>query len=385
MNSGSQGVASRSSPKVFICYRREETAAHAGRLYDAMVARFGEGNVFMDVDLAPGVDFVERIPEVVAACHVLIVVMGPSWGTIKDEEGGARIADPDDFVRLEIEAGLRRPDVTPIPVLVSGARMPKREDLPPQLGSISRRNALELSEARWRHDVGLLNSTLDELLPDTTGTRGTVATQPAPSPSNRRIFEGMLVAGAAAFTARSLADVIDVPRAHTDQAVDFVTRLSLVRAMTWAVAGTALAIWLAARTRRTDLFRLGMYGLLVGAVGGAVGGAIWALPVELADVGPKSDLANWIEMASLAVTGGFLGALIGTLRLPPRLWAGLAGGLVAGVLIQLILIGVDTKIAQPLKFGIVGIAIAGLTLALLALGGRQSRAELPPYVGVADP
>lgn len=195
----------------------------------------------------------------------------------------------------------------------------------------------------------------------------------------------MLVAGAAAFTARSLADVIDVPRAHTDQAVDFVTRLSLVRAMTWAVAGTTLAIWLAARTRRTDLFRLGMYGLLVGAVGGGVGGAIWALPVELADVGPKSDLANWIEMASLAVTGGFLGALIGTLRLPPRLWAGLAGGLVAGVLIQLILIGVDTKIAQPLKFGIVGIAIAGLTLALLALGGRQSRAELPPYVGVADP
>jgi hypothetical protein len=41
-------------PKVFITYRREETAAHAGRLYDAMVARFGEANVFMDVDMRPG-------------------------------------------------------------------------------------------------------------------------------------------------------------------------------------------------------------------------------------------------------------------------------------------------------------------------------------------
>lgn len=49
-------------PKVFITYRREETAAHAGRLYDDMVARFGESNVFMDVDMAPGVDFVDSIP-----------------------------------------------------------------------------------------------------------------------------------------------------------------------------------------------------------------------------------------------------------------------------------------------------------------------------------
>lgn len=49
------------SQKVFICYRREETAAHAGRLYDAMVGHFGEGNVFMDVELAPGVDFEKRI------------------------------------------------------------------------------------------------------------------------------------------------------------------------------------------------------------------------------------------------------------------------------------------------------------------------------------
>ena len=34
----------------------------------------------MDVDLAPGIDFVERITEAVSACHVLIVVMGPTLG-----------------------------------------------------------------------------------------------------------------------------------------------------------------------------------------------------------------------------------------------------------------------------------------------------------------
>jgi YVTN family beta-propeller protein len=166
MTSGADEPTGAATPKVFICYRREDTAAHAGRLYDAMVGRFGEQNVFMDLDLAPGVDFVERIPDVVAACHVLIVVMGPRWATVEDDEGHVRIADPEDFVRIEVETALHNPDVTPIPVLVSGAKMPKRDNLPPEVRAITRRNALELSEARWRYDVDRLNDTLDQLLAD---------------------------------------------------------------------------------------------------------------------------------------------------------------------------------------------------------------------------
>jgi hypothetical protein len=154
--------------KVFITYRREETAAHAGRLYDAMVAQYGERNVFMDVELAPGVDFIEQITGAVAACHVLIVVMGPRWATVENEDGTPRIADPDDFVRLEVETALQRPGVTPIPVLVAGARMPNRDDLPVGLRAITRRNALELSDQRWHYDVGRLITTLDELLAETT-------------------------------------------------------------------------------------------------------------------------------------------------------------------------------------------------------------------------
>ena len=99
----------------------------------------------------------------VAACHVLIVVMGPHWATVKDEDGRARLADPEDFVRLEVESALRRPEVTPIPVLVAGAKMPDRDELPQEIRAITRRNALELSDLRWRQDVGRLISTLDEL------------------------------------------------------------------------------------------------------------------------------------------------------------------------------------------------------------------------------
>jgi hypothetical protein len=155
---------SPSTPKVFISYRRADTAGHAGRLYDAMVARFGEPNVFMDVDMKPGVDFVERITSVVAACHVLLVVMGPDWARPPDGETQPRIADPEDFVRLEVATALRRDDVTVIPLLVERASMPQAEDLPEGLRALTRRNALELDDLRWHEDVKRLMVAIEEVL-----------------------------------------------------------------------------------------------------------------------------------------------------------------------------------------------------------------------------
>ena len=184
------------TPKVFISYRREETAGHAGRLYDAIGARFGERNVFMDVDLAPGIDFVEQITEAVGACDALLVVMGPTWATTLDDRGHARLADPNDFVRLELETALRRPDVRVIPLLVAGARMPDPDDLPESVRTLARRNALGLSDLRWRDDVRRLVSTLDELREGPRDLAETAAGDPpaATGPTRRR---WLLLAGAA--------------------------------------------------------------------------------------------------------------------------------------------------------------------------------------------
>jgi len=193
------------APKVFISYRREETAGHAGRLYDALAARFGERKVFMDVDLAPGTDFVDRITEAVGACDVLLVVMGPRWARGSDGKGQPRLADPDDFVRLEVETALRRPDVTVIPLLVAGARMPDPDELPDGVRELSRRNALELSDQRWRYDVGRLERTLIgivEGLPK-AGEQAVPATTPKqPSPTTpaarpRRALLGVILAALA--------------------------------------------------------------------------------------------------------------------------------------------------------------------------------------------
>ena len=169
-----------SAPKLFISYRREETASHAGRLYDAMAARFGERNVFMDIELEPGIDFVDRITEVVGSCHVFLVIVGPTWATLSNGGGRPRITDKEDFVRLEVETALRRRDVRVIPLLVAGARMPHSDELPEELRALTRRNALELSDVRWRYDVGRLMGTLEKL----------VETGAVPGPAGANPIEG---------------------------------------------------------------------------------------------------------------------------------------------------------------------------------------------------
>src|SRR4051812_17964530 len=166
--------------KVFISYRREETAGHAGRLYDVMSSRFGDSNVFMDVDIAPGVDFVDRIKDAVGRCHVLLVIMGPHWATATTGGALPRIFEPEDFVRLEVETGIRRQNVTVIPVLVGGAKMPDPTALPAPLRPVTRRNAIELSDTRWRYDVDRLLGALGGLLKDTSAVHKAVR-PPAPA------------------------------------------------------------------------------------------------------------------------------------------------------------------------------------------------------------
>ena len=187
-----------SAPKLFISYRREETASHAGRLYDAVAARFGERNVFMDVELEPGIDFVDRIKEVVGACQVFLVVVGPTWATLANGGSRPRITKKEDFVRLEVQTALRRPEVRVIPLLVGGARMPHSEELPKELRALTRRNAFELSDLRWRYDVGRLMGTLEELLktvavPVPVGAKAVEASPPrAPAAVRAGIIKGSM-------------------------------------------------------------------------------------------------------------------------------------------------------------------------------------------------
>ena len=157
---------------IFICYRREDSGANAGRINDWIRQELGEEAVFFDVDsIQPGDDFIAAIERRVSDCDVLLAVIGKDWLSGRDRDGLRRIDNPEDFVHAELATALRR-NVRIIPVLVEGATMPRRSELPDVLGDLVRRHAFELSHNRFRDEIGRLLQILANAVPaEKSGTR----------------------------------------------------------------------------------------------------------------------------------------------------------------------------------------------------------------------
>ena len=164
-----------STGRIFISYRRDETAYPAGWLFDRLAQHLGPSQIFKDVDsIELGDDFVQVISRAVGSCDVLLALIGDQWLTITDEHGRRRLDDPDDFVRLEIEAALTR-NVRIIPILVDGANMPRTDELPAGLAGLVRRQALELSPSRFEYDTSRLLKVLDTTLAEVRTAQADVA------------------------------------------------------------------------------------------------------------------------------------------------------------------------------------------------------------------
>lgn len=183
--------AAPSPGRIFISYRRQETAYPAGWLYDRLASRYGDSQIFKDVDsIEPGDDFVEVITNAVGNCDVLLALVGDEWLTIADADGKRRLDDPNDFVRLEIEAALTR-NVRVIPILVDGSRMPRAEEVPASLAGLVRRQALELSPARFDSDTGRLVRVIDKTLAEmrTADDTATAVSEPGVKAADLRSAE----------------------------------------------------------------------------------------------------------------------------------------------------------------------------------------------------
>ena len=166
---------------VFISYRRDDSPAHAGRLFDRICAEIGEPYVFMDVDsIELGVNFYDAIDNALSRCSVLLVVMGPNWLDTSDATGRRRIDLPQDFVRLEIETALRR-GIRVIPVLIDGAAMPRSDQLPSGLSELAFRQAVKVSHAQFRSDCTRLMDAITRMLSRTVPSSAAEAPRAAPS------------------------------------------------------------------------------------------------------------------------------------------------------------------------------------------------------------
>ncbi len=206
--------------RIFISYRRQETAWPARQLYDVMVERFGAEQVFKDVDnIEPGDDFVERITSAVGSCDVLLALIGPRWLTItEDESGQRRLDNPDDYVRLEIQTALDR-HIRVIPILIDDARMPRPNELPPDLAPLVRRHAVEISPITFdtKRLMTTVQDTLAELHPAPADEPPPIVVTPKPEleplpepeqPSPRSPWRARIIVGAAAAALLAAAVVL---------------------------------------------------------------------------------------------------------------------------------------------------------------------------------
>jgi formylglycine-generating enzyme required for sulfatase activity len=135
--------------KIFLSYRRQDSAAMAGRIFDRLCLHFGHDAVFMDIDNIPfGVNFRKHIDAAVGECDVVLAVIGTKWAG--DADAHRRVDDPRDFVRIELESALKR-EIPVIPILIDHARMPGEADLPASLALLADYNAIEIDLGRDFH------------------------------------------------------------------------------------------------------------------------------------------------------------------------------------------------------------------------------------------
>ena len=362
--------------RIFISYRRDDSRGYAGRLQGDLSRRYSDEHVFRDVEIPPGADFGEYITGLVNRCNVVLAIIGPGWLDARDREGERRIDKPDDWVRLEIEQALARDGVEVIPVLVDGARLPPREELPESLLALRRRNAFELSDRRWDYDVSQLGQHLDGLLrgtsalhvrpaglPTTTAQTptATVAATPPPAPAAApepadhttfAVFAAAAVALLTAFPADLLAHNL-VNRAPLDRnSLVTVRDFILEKAIFFGIAGALAALAVGFLSRRS---REPIVSFLLGLGAGIVAGAVYAG----AYAGLTLSSAEGTDTASTAVgmiaAGAFLGWAFGAERAGARLeasCAGLAGGLLAGGVVGVLHDSLTTSAEHRLLSGL---------------------------------
>jgi hypothetical protein len=163
---------------IFISYRQADAKAWAIGLRDDLAQVFGEDHVFLDKETLHAGNWHEQIQHALESCKVVLVVIGPRWLTIVDEQNRPRLQLADDVHRQEIALALRRPDVTVIPVLVDEAAMPRANQLPSDLHALADQQARPIGDTRARREADLT-----VLINDIRSVGGL---QPQARPKNRR-------------------------------------------------------------------------------------------------------------------------------------------------------------------------------------------------------
>jgi len=147
---------------VFISYRRADSAQAAAHLYDDLTERLGPQRVFLDVaSVGVGQPWSTAFTAYLDTAAAVIVLIGRTW-LVSSPSAEAPLQETGEFVIEEVAAALRR-DVPVIPVLLDGAAMPSRSQLPLTVQALTDRQAFTLDSSRWQRDVDRLATALESV------------------------------------------------------------------------------------------------------------------------------------------------------------------------------------------------------------------------------
>ena len=172
-----ESYRSSSASRIFICYRRGDTAGYAEAVYQALAKRLGSTRVFIDNQSGrAGEDFVRRIESELKAADTVLVMIGELWAS---PENLLRLNDESDFVRREIKTSLER-GARVFPIFVGRAVPPREKDLPAEIQRLARIHGRQLSGLDEDQLYALLDLVTDRRagvaeLSITFGTAGLVA------------------------------------------------------------------------------------------------------------------------------------------------------------------------------------------------------------------
>jgi hypothetical protein len=170
--------------RIFISYRRDDTEYISGYIYEYLAKTFGKERIFFDVDtIAGGVDYRKAIADAISDTAIMLVVLGPRWLAAEATPGVRRLDQPNDPVRLEIEAALRS-NIPIFPLLVQQASIPAEQELPGSIAQLTYQNAFAVRPGTdFPRDMDRVSATIERYVPRLAQASAPLST-PLPPPGS---------------------------------------------------------------------------------------------------------------------------------------------------------------------------------------------------------
>jgi hypothetical protein len=171
--------------QVFLSYRTDDQPFAAAFFDHELTREFGDDAVFFaSRSIHLGADWEKTMFEQVSRSDAVLVIIGPRWLTAVDQDGCRRLDNPRDFVRREVELGLRLGKQV-IPVHLERRHRLEPDTLPESLRELATRQSTVVEFRNSEPDLARLVTRLRRQIPSLRPA--VTATTPATTPATTTV------------------------------------------------------------------------------------------------------------------------------------------------------------------------------------------------------